>query len=74
MPTHKTERIRRVANILRQHADAEHAIDPALLDRIEQLFGPKASVGLLTDKTAEMPRAFPGIFGKRISTGAVHAA
>ena len=74
IPTHKTERIRRVANILRQHVDAEHAIEPALLDRIEQLFGPKASVSHSATKTTEMPRTFPGIFGKRISTGAVHAA
>ena len=74
IPTHKTERIRRVANILRQHAGGEHAIDPALLDRIEHLFGAKAAATLTADETSEKPRVFPGIFGKRISTEAVHAA
>ena len=74
IPTHKTERIRRVANILRQHAGGEHAIDPALLDRIEHLFGAKAAATVAANPTSEKPRVFPGIFGKRISTEAVHAA
>ncbi len=74
IPTHKTERIRRVANILRQHAGGEHAIDPALLDRIEHLFGAKAATTVAAHELSEKPRVFPGIFGKRISTEAVHAA
>jgi len=77
IPTHKTERIRRVANILRQHAGAEHAIEPALLDRIEHLFGPRTSplpVAGNDNKADAVPRVLPGIFGKRISTEAVHAA
>ena len=69
-----TERVRRVVQMLRQYASYEHSMSTSLVNRIEELFGPKNIRYKASGSLKRQPQFKPTTWAKRISAEAVHAS